>query len=91
MDLSLAYNSSCLFPYKVDLLLIYSNSCLLPYKVGLSLLSIIAATCFFIGLLSSFPPISPYRFRNRKAFRYHAVYFLNKVYFIEVNRGEISG
>jgi hypothetical protein len=91
MDLLLVYDSSCLLLHKMDLLLIYNDSCLLLHKVGLSLLPMIAATCSFIGILSSFPPISPYRFRNRKAFRYHAAYFLNKVYFVKVDRGEISG
>jgi hypothetical protein len=90
MDLLFIYNSSCLLFYKVDFLLIYNNSYLLLYKVDLSLLSIIAAICFFINTLFSFPSISSYRFRNRKAFRYHAAYFLNKVYFIEINRKEIS-
>jgi hypothetical protein len=89
MDLLLVYNNSCLLFHKVNLLFIYNNSCLFLYKVNLSLLFIIAATCFFISTLFFFPPISPYRFRNRKAFKYHAAYFLNKIYFIEINRREI--
>jgi hypothetical protein len=90
MDFSLAYNGSCLLLYKVDLLFTYDDSCLLLHKVDLSLLPMVAAICSSIGTLSSFPSISPYRFRNRKAFRYHAAHFLNKVYFVEVDRGEIS-
>jgi hypothetical protein len=62
-----------------------------PIRYISLLLPIIAATYSSIGTLSFFLFISLYRFRNRKALRCYAGNFLDKVYYIEMDRREISG